>query len=278
MWTKFRIFLFVFCAYVVGGSPMLHAQAEAGENPKVRLLEFVAEGKIHTYKLDGDSPTIRFGTYPVEPEFLGSVGFSKDWHPIGSLEANGFHEHVSSGGLPQVVLGEAATRNISTRGASLRLQTASNFGVHVHLIKGLRVGYRFSTDSWRYERLGNLVLTTIPYIKASQHTHAVIANYTLALHGKGHRGWEANVEGGVGRASVRFRNGEEAYLSDHDDNTIALLNGVSAPLAIGLAYRVNALGQERFLLPSIRYEHTITHVEGANFQNRSLAVGFAAIF
>jgi len=240
-----------------------------GQKPPHKLVEISGVVKNHTYKSDKNG-LIQFGAPPVGLVGAGILGMTTKLRPYLGGDLGGVNQLIVSSNLPASVVSEGATRDISLSNTSLRLQDEWCLRVAVYPIGALRLGYQFSNDSWRYERLNNASMTTIPYIKSIEESHAIFAGYTQDI-----ARLELSGEGGVGKASLRFLNGVEAYLQDNDGTNITSLPGRIIPLSARLGYPIRSGDKSICALPFIRYEYAATQAGGTHIINRSLSVGLS---
>jgi hypothetical protein len=232
-----------------------------------KLLEVTVGTRSHGWKSDSNG-LIQFGSPPIG--FLGaaSVSLTTRFEPGLTFDLAALHQVINTSDLPPEVVSAAVAGNISTAATSLRLQDQSFLRGAVYPLRGLRMGYQFSRDSWRYERLQNTERTTIPYIKAIERSHVGFVGYRR-------KAWrlELEGEGGIGVASVRFLNGIEEYLEDNDGSQIASLTGTVVPLSASVRLPFTDFSQSLGVAPFVRYDYVMTNASGFHVRNHSFSFG-----
>jgi hypothetical protein len=231
------------------------------------ILCLAGEYAHHGYRTD-EGGRFRFGAPSVDFRIGGEIVTYKGGgsSPSGYLAA--YTHSVETPQIPESVRTRAEQRGIPVDRVSLRLQSFWGVAVSVFASPDLRVGYRYRSESWRYDSLAKPAGTTIPYIKGEQSSQALLIVHTS-------RAGKLRLRAGafIGRASVSFRDGEERYLSDNDEATITSGSGDVWGYTLAVAP-----DGERRIRPFAGLEGSFTSAAGVKVNSTCVLLGVEADF
>lgn len=254
-------------------APATNSFAQSAKGGPTVFVE--AGGRFHWYRNDTDWPYIHFGATAVNLGGIFGASFGRTVQPRGAGWF--FNDSVRSSGLTESVAVDAARRDIDLTQASFRIQKAGVVAFGLRLAPWLEMSYRFTSDSWRYERPNNPVGTSIPFIKARNRTSAILVSLERNLVPLRQK-WSLSggLEIGYGKTSVRFRNGVEEFLRDSDGRVIETVRGTSMPRAVwvGIGFGETRSGRPSVLFPVVKIDLNRSVLSGgARLRSRTISIG-----
>lgn len=246
--------------------------AGAQDTPQPQLAAVSFRVNYHTFRSDRDF-RFQLGTPPVEPFLDFIAGVRRDKTPFGGGSAGLYRQELRLRELPGAFVAAARERGIPLDNVSLRLQHAWQLGAGLYPVRDLLAGYRLARDTFRLDDISRPAMTTIPYVRGKQLSHVAFARYTPAI-----KRLHLHLEGGLGRAGLNFVVGEERYLKNNDEGSVAKSSGLVTPFAVGAGVRVKRLGETGALFPFVQFEQTSTRAEATRITSRNFFFGIRVMF